>query len=316
MASQSHLRPNSRIVGYATALVVGLVALFLSWRIFVYTQLERDWAWVHFTGKGDLIGSLQEDDPVAVQGVTIGQIEEIQSVNDGVRVRLRFWKHQKLWKDASASNVGNGLMGMRFVLLRPGLDTLHPLDRNADVPGTFNPGIAEVMSGIEQVVARVQSVLDKTHQMAEGDAQHPALEKEISEKLAAVETILSRLDAFDRKMAPVGGKIQSTGRDVRKIAQDFDAQMPELILGLNRTDTALVKARELMASLRKLSRNADTMVQGVAKPLEPFSRDDSLLRKIESTLVVVDEVQDFVDGKIRTKYHFHIWGDNPSKHGE
>src|ERR1035437_4816473 len=159
LASQSHLRPNSRIVGYGTALAVGVLALLFSWRIYVYTVLERDYVWVHFTGSGDLIGSLQEDDPVAIQGVGVGQVEDIESVNDGVRVRLRFWKHQKLYRDAHATNVGNGLMGMRFVLLEPGQDSTPYLDRHADIPGQFRPGIAEVMSGIrsEEHTSELQS---------------------------------------------------------------------------------------------------------------------------------------------------------------
>jgi len=316
LASQSHLRPNSRIVGYGTALVVGLLTLFFSWRIFVYTQLERDHAWVHFTGSGDLIGSLQEDDPVAIQGVTVGQVEEILSVRDGVRVKLRFWKHQKLWQDASASNVGNGLMGMRFVLLKQGIDTLHPLDRYADVPGRFNPGIAEVMSGIKEVVAKVQLIQDRVTLLAKGDSSRAPIARDLMQKVQDLDNLLGRMENLDRKIRPAATKAQSMARFGLVTARGLDSATPGILKGLRQTDTALVKARDIIATLRSLSRDADTAVQRTAAPLEPFTRNDSLLRKIQSTLVIVDQLQDFIDGKTKLKYNFHVLGDNPSKHGE
>ncbi|MEN9308520.1 MAG: hypothetical protein RL173_2452, partial [Fibrobacterota bacterium] len=51
-------------------------------------------------------------------------------------------------------------------------------------------------------------------------------------------------------------------------------------------------------------------------PLEPLTKNDSLLRKIERTLKLVDKVQSFVDGKAKLRYRFHIIGNNPSKQGE
>ena len=312
----SHLRPNSRMVGYGAVLVVGLVVLFLSWRIYVYTQLERDSAWVHFTGSGDLIGSLQEDDPVAIQGVTIGQVEEIRSASDGVRVRLRFWKHQKLWRDATATNLGNGMMGMRFVLLLPGADSLHPLDRNADIPGTFRPGIAEVMSGIQQVVAQVATIESGIHLIAAGDSLHRPLPREVMERVQALDDILGRMESIDRKVDPAVSKLQVASRGSAQAARGLDSTLPSVLAGLRRTDTLLVRSRELAVWLRQNARKGDSATRTVDRTLDPFTRDDSLLRRVESTLVVVDKLQAFLEGRTRVKYNFHIWGDNPSKHGE
>lgn len=316
MASQSHLRPNSRIVGYGTALAVGLLALFFSWRIYVYTVFERDYVWVHFTGSGDLIGSLQEDDPVAIQGVGVGQVEDIESVADGVRVRLRFWKHQKLYKDAEATNVGNGLMGMRFVLLEPGLDSTHYLDRHADIPGQFRPGIAEVMSGIEDVIAQVKALRGNTRAWVDGDSLHAPLPRQVMEKLQTVDVLLDKTDRFEKRMHAAGPGLRNLAKQGLSASRSLDSATPAVLAGLRTTDTLLVQAKGMILALRKLARDADTSVQQVSRPLEPFTRNDSLLLQIQATLKVVDQVQAFVDGKAKVKYHFHIWGDNPSKHGE
>jgi ABC-type transporter Mla subunit MlaD len=302
------LRPNSRIVGYATVLAVGVLALFFSWRLFVYTQLERDSAWIHFTGNGDLIGSLQRDDPVAVQGFAIGQVEAIQSARDGVRVRLRFWKHQKLYRDAHASNVGNGLMGMRFVLLEPGEDSLHPLDRHADIPGHFNPGIAEVMSRIEEVVTKVKGIRNSTRALAEGDAENAPLHRLVLDKLDKADRLLGGFDRFDGKVGKAGAELARLSRSGKTAAKTLDSLQPQIVSQLRSVDTILVQAQGLLVTLRSLSHGADSSVQAVARPLEPLTRDDSLLRKIDASLGTIDALEGIIDGKTKIKYHFHLWG--------
>jgi ABC-type transporter Mla subunit MlaD len=316
LANQSNLRPNSRIVGYGTALVVGLLVLWFSWRIYVYTVLERDYVWVHFTGSGDLIGSLQEDDPVAIQGVGVGQVEDIESTTDGVRVRLRFWKHQRLYRDAHSTNVGNGLMGMRFVLLEPGVDSTHLLDRNADIPGQFRPGIAEVMSGIEEVIAKVRALRAKTSTWANGDSIHEPIPHQVLEKLRTVDALLDRTDRFQKRMQVVGPAVRRLTSQSLAATRSMDSTMPSILAGLRTTDTLLIEAKGMIGSLRALSRDADTTVQGAATGLAPFAKNDSLLLQIQDALKIVDQVQAFVDGKAKIKYKFHVLGSNPSKHGE
>ncbi|HXP91433.1 MAG TPA: MlaD family protein [Fibrobacteria bacterium] len=313
MASQTHLRPNSRIVGYLAALAVGLIGLVCSWRIYVNTQLERDFVWVHFTGSGDLIGSLQEDDPVAIQGVDVGQVEEIQSNRDGVRVGLRFWKHQRLFRDAQATNVGNGLMGMRFVLLERGVDSTHSLDRHSDIPGIFQPGIAEVMSGIEDVVARVQILRNRTSALVEGDSNSAPLPVEVMGKLQTVDRLLDRTDRFERRMRIVAPEVRGLARSGLDATRALDSMEPAALAGLRTTDTLLMQAQGLIADLDKVARGSDTVARKTSTALEPLARDDSLLVRIRSALGAIDQIESFVVGKTDIKYHFHFFGGTEHK---
>jgi ABC-type transporter Mla subunit MlaD len=307
------LRPNSRIVGYLAVLAVGLFGLFCSWRIYVNTQLERDFVWVHFTGSGDLIGSLQEDDPVAIQGVDVGQVEEIQSSRDGVRVGLRFWKHQKLHADAHAINVGNGLMGMRFVLLEPGLDGSPALDRHADIPGFFQPGIAEVMSEIQDVVARVRTLRSRTAAIAEGDSNSTPLPTQVMDKLGAVDGLLDRTERLERRLGAVAPAVRNLDRTERDATRSIASAGPAVLTGLRTTDTLLVQAQGLVAALGKAARASDSTAREVSLAVEPLAKDDSLLVRIQSALGTIDQIQSFVVGKSDVKYHFHFFGGTEHK---
>lgn len=316
MASQTHLRPNSRIVGYATVVAVTLAFMFFGWRFYTYTQLERDHVWVHFSGSGDLIGSLQPDDPVAIQGVDVGQVEEISSDTTGVRAKVRFWKRQKIHADAHAFNVGNGLMGMRYVLLLPGTDTLPPLDRDRDIPGTFQPGIAEVMSGIKDVVAKVGEILAWTEAQANGAPGKNPLHKDVLATLAKTDSVLSKIDRMLVRSRSLGPTLREGGQLAKHLADSLKHMEPQLLGALASTDTALVQVRDLISRTRGTAKDANSMVRNAAAPLEPLMRDDSLLRKVERTLEVVDLLKDFVEGRTSVKTNITLFGDNPSKRGE
>lgn len=304
------------MVGYVTVFVVGVLVLLFSWRIYVHTQLQMDHVWVKFRGASDLIGSLQQDDPVAIRGVRIGQVEEIVSVEDGVRVGLRFWSPQRLYRDASAANGGNGLMGMRFVLLDPGDDSLHLLDRDSQIPGQFNPGVAEVMSKIEDVVQSVKSLQDRVKLLAHGNGASPALSKQVDAQLARLDSLLAGMDRLETQARRAGPQLAHLGSSTRNIASSLDTLTPILLSSLQSTDTVLQEARTMLLSMKDVARRTDSLIVGVSSTLEPFSRNDSLLQKIEASLKVVDKVQAFIEGDGSVKFNFHILGTNPSKRGE
>jgi ABC-type transporter Mla subunit MlaD len=316
LASQPHLQPNSRIVGYATVAVVTVVLLLLGWRLYTYTHLSRDQIWVHFTGNGDLIGSLQDDDPVAIQGVNVGQVEKILSDTTGVMVRLRFWKHQTIYRDARAMNFGNGLMGMRYVLLERGFDSTHPLDRAASIEGTFNPGIAEVMSGIQEVVDRVREIHLAIDTMAQGGGDHAPFHRMLLDKLEATDALLGKFDRISAQLPHLARSTREGGRLARGLADSLHGLEPGAFEILADCDSALRQVRKTLLDSRVLVRRTDTLVHAGFAPLEPFTRDDSLLRKIERTLTVVDLLENFTGGRSKVKTNIHFWGSNPSKHGE
>jgi len=253
---------------------------------------------------------------VAIQGVKVGQVEDIQSDPTGVRARLRFWKHQRIFRDAHAENVGNGLMGMRYVLLDPGVDSLHPLDRDALIEGVFRPGIAEVMSGIQRVVAKAKDIRDWVTLQANGSDSTDPLHKQILSALAQTDAMLLEIDRIAKKSKGLGPELQSGARLTRSMADSLHGMEPDLLEALASTDSILRQTQGLLVDSRTFIRRTDTLVRNISAPLEPLTKNDSLLRKIQGTLKLVDQVQNFVDGKAKLKYRFHILGDNPSKQGE
>ncbi len=316
LANRTLLHPNSRIVGYATVAAVTLGMLLLGWRIFIYTELERDHVWVRFSGTSDLIGSLQDDDPVAIQGVDVGQIEDFLSDTAGVLVRLRFWKHQRIYRDAHASNVGNGLMGMRYILLDPGVDSTHPLDRNATIQGTFNPGIAEVMSQIQLVVEKTNQIRIWLQQQAHGDSGQEPVHRYVNAGIDGTTRILGDLDRVAGKLPALGAAARSGGTLAKNLTDSLHAMEPALVQALGATDSALRQLQATLSTAHAAAKGTQGLVRDVDAQIAPFARDDSLLRRLEQTLTLVDQLEAFTQGRTRMKTNIRLWGSNPSKRGE
>jgi hypothetical protein len=136
------------------------------------------------------------------------------------------------------------------------------------------------------------------------------------DKLQAVDALLDKTDRFEKQMHVAGPGLRKLAKQGLLVTRSLDSAEPAALAGLRTADTLLIQAKGLILALRKLARDADTSVQQVAQPLEPFTRNDSLLIQIQSALKVVDQVQAFLDGKAKIKYNFHVLGSNPSKHGE
>ena len=136
------------------------------------------------------------------------------------------------------------------------------------------------------------------------------------EKLETVDALLERTDRLQKRLQGVGPGLRKLTGQGLAVTRSLDSAEPAALAGLRTADTLLVQAQGMISALGKVTREADGSVRSLNQPLEPFTRDDSLLVQIQSALRIVDQVQSFVDGKTKIKYNFHIWGSKPSKHGE
>jgi phospholipid/cholesterol/gamma-HCH transport system substrate-binding protein len=100
------------------ALVAALLTLVFGLMWFEDQQIGANYrpVLVHY----DRVGGLGVGDPVEVRGIKMGEVEEIDLDDDGVRVRLRLRTDVKLREDAVISIGSAGIMGERMVAIEPG----------------------------------------------------------------------------------------------------------------------------------------------------------------------------------------------------
>jgi phospholipid/cholesterol/gamma-HCH transport system substrate-binding protein len=104
------------------------------------------------------VGALRTGDPLAVSGVSMGKVKEIDLVSGKVVVTCSIDETVFLGEDATFTVKNIGLMGERFVAVYAGtLST--PLDTSIVHEGRFDTGIPEVMGMMGDMVSEVRELV-------------------------------------------------------------------------------------------------------------------------------------------------------------
>lgn len=312
------VHPNSRVVGYATIFIVALLAVIFAWHLQQVTTRGHETVMIRFDGSGELIAALQPDDPVLIDGVDVGQVHEFTHVPGGVRVLVRFWSHQPLFRDAFAVNTSYSLMGQRIIALSPGDDTLHPLEAGQSIPGIFDPGIAEVMSQIYKVLEAVIALRQHTGAMVKGDAKNKALHLKLMGILDGVDATITGLESLSKKTGSLDRALRQTSGKTREITAALPKLEKELRTALDGTDSALKAAHAALQAIQPIldsTHGITAVASDTTGPLRHIIHDDSIIiaaRKLEASLNTLMTV---LEGEVPLKFKFHILGSNPSKKG-
>ncbi len=107
-------------------ILFGLLALFfLAFKVSGLTQMVDKKEAYTVVADFDNIGGLKVRAPVAMSGVVVGNVVDIQldPVSFRARVRLRLDKRYPFPKDTSASIYTQGLLGANYIHLSPGLSS-------------------------------------------------------------------------------------------------------------------------------------------------------------------------------------------------
>lgn len=315
----SRIHPKARAVGYGTILLVLVLLGAFVWRLWFMTRKGHEHILLRFEGSGDLIGALQPDDPVLVRGVDVGQVQTISQSPGGVHVLVRFWQHREVFQDAIAVNTSHSLMGQRVIDLDPGRDSIHPLPRDATVPGYFDPGVAETMSQIYKVLDAVIAVRKTIVTMVAGDEHNQAMYQKVLNILQGVDRLLQGLEAASRAADRGGPLLSRVSTGTRAITVQLPGIQRDLAKALSGTDSALIVAAGALKSIQPLldsTRGVVGMVSDTAGPFRHVVHDDSLLVTAGRLEASLNTLMTVLEGRIPMKFKFHVLGSNPSKRGE
>lgn len=104
---------------------------------------------------------LERGDPVNVNGVKIGTVQDIQLQPTDVIVTMEFPHHIDLHSDATASIAMLELVGGKKIELRPGTAS-QPFPTNAIIPGSNQGDISSVIAMITSLSSTFTSIASKT----------------------------------------------------------------------------------------------------------------------------------------------------------
>jgi phospholipid/cholesterol/gamma-HCH transport system substrate-binding protein len=241
----------------------------------------------------DDVGTLTVGDGVTVSGVRKGKVNNLRLTPQGVEVELWLAQDVTLRKDAEIVIKNLGIMGERFVAIRPGRDS-SGFDFTQPVRGLYDTGLPEVMGlmgemitelhnlvvsfkrtvGSDSSLSLFSSSLENLQQVSSSLAEYMerneskldrtadnflAASKELNLMLKAnrghVDSTLQRVDRVTISLEQVMGRLDTLSLSAREFADNLNN--PDGTLQL------LMKDRRLYDDLRKTADNIDDLVTDI-----------------------------------------------------
>ncbi len=194
------MRMTDKQLGYATVAVVLLACLLVTWQMHVKNAQGALTVQLLFPE----VGALQPQDPVVERGVPVGRVRSIEYAkrHGQAVVTVDFDTPVKYSTGTQFINSNYSLMGQRLVTILPSHKG-EVLDLRQPQQGVFEPGIAEAMHLMEQVVLAVDTLKQTVQLLATGSANRPPLVQQINRIIASTEQTLGSLGQTLADKTPV-----------------------------------------------------------------------------------------------------------------
>lgn len=233
------------------------------------------------------VGSLEVGDPVSVAGVRRGKVRGITLDQGGVRARIQIGKDVDLRSDAVFSIKNVGLMGERFIDIRPGIDDA-PLPGEPMPRGLYETGIPEIMGLMGEVTGEIRELVVAIRSTIGSD-----------ESLARLVTVSENLERLSKQSAEmveshrtgVAKALEDLGVAARDLRNTMSANKETVTQAAHRFDSAAVKLNVFADRLDTLSSDVRRVVSNFEKGDGSMARlmnDDQLVRRWEATAGEID----------------------------
>ncbi len=243
------------------AFVIGALATMVFGVYFLKETVPGRATDVYFA-RFDQVSTLQESDPVKVNGVKAGRVTGIALEGRLVRVTFEVTRGLRLPKDSEVRIQNIGLMGERQLGLRmgPGEAFAKPGDT---FEGTLDAGIAEAMGAAGEAIAEAQALVRSVRVAVDSTVGRPEFATRVNTLLSSTEDLTRRLD---RLAADVDPQIRDGVRSFHAVGREAEAftkrQQPQLEKMIGDGAEAAARARVLA---ERGERAAQTLEEILAK---------------------------------------------------
>lgn len=202
------------------------------------------------------IGTLMEDDPVKLQGVQVGRVASIETMQGRAVAVLEFFHRTPIAKGSRFINYNYSLFGARMVILVPG-ESREAIDPDQIQTGDFSTGVAETIHKVEDLLVTVTEYRKLGSRLEKG-----------------TDSTLSIQQLLATKVYPVLAEFGTFTHDLETLQNQAGAQLDQLaaasghVDGFGRTlasqsDTLVVRANRTLAQLTTLTAQSTVILKSL-----------------------------------------------------
>lgn len=263
----------------------------------------------HFGASGYVVraqfptaGGLEVGDPVTINGVKRGSVDEIESRDTDVLVRLKFPSKVDLRQDAQANIMMLELMGGKKVEMLSGSSPMRLRD-SATIVGGYSGDIGTLVAMVSSLSGNVRSITIKAdtllaslNSLLSGND----LKGNVNATLADARKTLANFNATALKLdqlitenrLPLKNTLAQAENTARDLSQLMNENRPGLKAFLDSTNNAVAEGRHALAGANSLFGKLDSLLHTADQEnslLYRLTRDRKFADRLDSTLISLNK---------------------------
>jgi phospholipid/cholesterol/gamma-HCH transport system substrate-binding protein len=282
-------RKNNMVVG----LFVLLSLLILLFGIYFLKETTPGQKTDTYYAVFDQVSTLQDGDPVKVNGVKMGKVTAIHLQDNTVRVTLKLNRGVHLNKDCQVRIQNIGLMGERQIGILLGKSP-EALPAGAELRGDLDAGIAEAMGVAGEVFVEAETLVRSLRTVMDSTVGKPEFAANFNLLVHQTEDLSKRLNLFlddvDPKVKRSLNNLENASSQVRILMKEQDEPVRNIIR--NGQDVSL-KLREVVEKADRVADEMNTLLSKVnsdKSALGAMLGDSTFYRDLRSTLNSADSL--------------------------
>jgi phospholipid/cholesterol/gamma-HCH transport system substrate-binding protein len=241
-------------------LIVGLVIvvaiIILIFGVFFLNDKNPRETFVTYQLRFSQVSTLATDDPVKVNGVKLGKVDDIRLHGNRVLVAVSVRNDVKIPKDSEIRVQNIGLLGERQIGILLG-DSPKFFTTSDTIPGFFDSGIAEVMGMAGEVLDSAKLILNIAHTMLDSTIATKEFRDRFNRILAKAEELEDQANGLIQRADPaLQGSLIGLSNATKKLNVILDENKEPL-------KHLVADANGLLGKTNTLVNGADTAVKRV-----------------------------------------------------
>jgi len=237
--------------------------------------------YVSYTAVFEEVGGLGEGDPVAVSGLKMGKVGNVELEAGRVSIELLIEEKAVLKTDARVEIRAVGLMGEKYVYIMPG-EAAETLSPGSVIEGEFKADLPGIVAEIGDMMDDIKATSHSLAKLVAG-----MKDSNLGESLAKLnevsDEILSLLRANKEDIRSSTRNLKSASAGLNEV---FGGSKEDLAEGIKRFSSAAARLDSLTISLQSVARSVD---EGEGT-LGMLIKEKKLHEQMESTLKSMDEL--------------------------
>ena len=268
---------TDKIIGLVTITSAVLLIIYVVFAMWWSEKRARNTVLVQFNE----MGSLQNEDIVAIRGYAIGKVASITRFKGKALVEIDLDEPRIFRTDTKFKNVSPNIMGSRFVIIEPGKDgELAPEDHIFD--GNFEAGLAEILALSDLAKAQIAALMEFVRLLHEGDEDTPSLQAKVEEILTDCEDLIATLE---KALASVDKQVLGA----LNTAGNYAVQISDVGVIIDKTlDTIRTQAQDGIVAAGDIVSKVNSAIESLNKVITDFESNQVTIALLDKREVIDD----------------------------